>query len=530
MDTNQRENDRPMPIGKDAQINLVLNNPAAGGVIDMGRVMKNFKQKRRLYAWVTLLCVVAGLCASLLWHQHTGSPVSVSSVVTLCYEIPNPLLDPQKNPDYTSALSESDSIPPYVQVPDLTAPDGSELDLGKITSPYVLKQALDGVKLSRSVSLSSLANSIRIEKILSQESKRAQEIANGMIAEKSSTTYTQIQGVQLTYGNRFVVTLTDSFSGGKLSDSELRRLLDGILDAYNAYLVDTYADHTLPVDGFSVIDPQAMDLPESLDSLRAAIADLCDYCNERPERFLAYRSWKTGASMKDLLARLEQTRDNDVDYLYASVLNNSVANDPAAARLGFQYQLRCAQARLDQVNADIENTRSVLNSYKNDEIYITMQSSGDTKSTTTTTDYYNTLVQQQADNYREAAALGISITSLEDRIARLNEAGGTADTAAYTESLTTVLENCRRCYERILEQAVEIQSTPLFTTYLDHSSSAGGGKGILAGASRKLLLGGFAGLLIGLGLWVIAAIAPEYRAGKKQEKDTATASEEVAEQ
>lgn len=530
MDTNQRENDRPMPIERDAQINLVLNSPAARGVIDMGRVIKNFKQKRRLYAWVTLLCVVAGLCAALVWHQRSGSPVSVSTVVTLCYEIPNPLLDPLKNPDYTSALAEDDSIPPYVEVPDLTAPDGSELDLGKITSPFVLKQAMDGVKLSRSVSLSSLANSIRIEKILSQESKRMQEIASGMIAEKASTTYTQIQNVHLTYENRFVVTLTDSFSGGKLSDSELRLLLDRILDAYNAYLADTYADHALPVDGFSVIDPRVMDLPESLDSLRTAIADLCDYCNNRPERFLTYRSAKTGASIKDLLARLEQTRDNDVDYLYATVLNNSVANDPAAARMSFQYQLRSAQARLDQVNADIENTQRVLNSYKNDEIYITMQNSGDTKSTTATTAYYNTLVLQQADNYREAAALGITITNLEDRIARLDETGGTADAAACTEALATTLESCRSCYDRICDLVVEIQGSPLFTTYLDHSSAAGSSKGLLTGAAKKLMIGGFGGLLIGLGLWLLAAIAPEYRAGKKQETDTEAASKEVAEQ
>lgn len=518
-----------MPIGRDAQINLVLNNPA-GGVIDMGRVINNFKQQRRLYAWVTLLCVVAGLCASLLWHQRAGSPVSVSSVVTLCYEIPNPLLDPLKNPDYSSAMAEDDGIPAYVQVPDLTAPDGGELDLRKITSPYVLKRAVDGVKLSRSVSLSSLANSIRIEKILSQESKRMQEIASGMIAEKTSSTYSQIQNVQLTYDNQFVVTLTDSFSGGRLSDSELRLLLDGILDAYNAYLADTYADHTLPVDGFSVIDPQAMDLPESLDSLRAAIADLCDYLNDRPERFLTYRSRKTGASMKDLLARLEQTRDNDVDYLYASVLHNSVATDPAAAQMGFEYQLRSAKARLDQVNADIENTQRVLSSYKNDDIYISMQNSGETQSTTAATGYYNALVMQQADNYREAADLGIAITNLEDRIARLDEPGGTADTAACTETLATALENCRRCYERIYDQAVEIQGSPLFTTYLDHSSATGSSKGILAGASRKLIIGGLGGLLIGLGLWFLAAIAMEYRAGKKQETDATAASEEVAEQ
>ena len=70
MDTNDRENDRPMRIDKDAQINVVLNNPAAtNGVIDLGRIIENFKQKKRIYAWVTLLCFAAGICVPMLWYQ-----------------------------------------------------------------------------------------------------------------------------------------------------------------------------------------------------------------------------------------------------------------------------------------------------------------------------------------------------------------------------------------------------------------------------------------------------------------------------
>lgn len=533
MDTNDRENDRPMRIDKDAQINVVLNNPAAAnGVIDLGRVIENFKEKKRIYAWVTLLFFAAGILASMLWYQHTESPASVTSVVTLEYEIPNPLLDPLNNPDYSPSLLEDDNIPRFVKVPDLTAPDGSELDLGKISSSYVLKKALDGMNLSRSVSLTNLANSIRIERILSQESKRMQEIASGMIQEKSTSTYTQIQKVHLTYENRFVVTLTNGFAKGSsrdkrnLPNNELRMLLDRILTAYNDYLVDTYADRALPEDAFSVIDAQTKDIPECLDMLRAAADSLCDYCSDRPDKVRAYRSWETGNTLDDLLAHLEQLRDNDVDYLYASVLTNNVARDPAAMRMGFQYRLRNAQVRLDQVNEDIENTQRILDSYKNDEIYITMQDSGDTKTTTSATGNYNNLVLQQAENYSEAEKLSADIANLENRIALIDTDADVADIKPYREELERVIERCKDCYSRISAQMQEIQRSPFFTTYLQHSTTAVSSNGFIAGAGKKMALGGVAGLFIGLGFWFLAALAPEYRPGKKQPRN----AEEVAEQ
>jgi small nuclear ribonucleoprotein (snRNP)-like protein len=214
-----------------------------------------------------------------------------------------------------------------------------------------------------------------------------------------------------------------------------------------------------------------------------------------------------------------------VDYLYASVLNNNVSRDPAATRMSFQYKLRNAQVRLDQVNEDIENTQRVLDSYKNDEIYITMQDSGDTKTTTSATDNYNNLVLQQADNYSEAEKLSADIANLKDRIALL-DTDAAADIQPYNEELERVIERCKDCYSRVKAQMQEIQRSPFFTTYLQHSTTSVSSKGFIAGAGKKMVLGGVAGLFIGLGLWFIAALAPEYRSGKKQTRD----AEEVAEQ
>ena len=56
-----------MSLDKDAQINVVVNNPDGDeDTIDLGRVFHNARLMARVYAWVVLLCFVAGLSGSLL--------------------------------------------------------------------------------------------------------------------------------------------------------------------------------------------------------------------------------------------------------------------------------------------------------------------------------------------------------------------------------------------------------------------------------------------------------------------------------
>ena len=533
MDTNERGNDTSARLDKDTRINLVLNSPHdSDGYIDLGRVFHNFKNLKRIYAWVVLLCFVACICASLLWYQFTEPPFSVSSVVTLDYEVPNPLLDPLKNPEYTPSLLEDDTIPRSVPVSDLTAPDGSELDLGQITSSYVLQSAISGLRLSQPVTLANLSSNIKIERILTEDSRRMQEIAASMLQDKNSAAYNQIQGLQLVYDNHFIVTLSNGFGDETsnvkyyLTDNELRLILDRTLDAYNSYLASTYADNTLPANEFSVINTQTLDLPESLDQLRTAIDNLYAYCDSKSDTVKAYRSWRTGLSLNDLMAHLQQVKSLDVDYLYACVLDNSIARDPAAIQVGMQYQLRDAQTRLDQVNEDIANTQSLLDNYKNDEILISVQESDATKSTVAATNYYNRLVLEQAENYDQAATLETTIANLRERIDRMKAGAETSDPEAYSDELERILDSCKACYKRVNTQMNEIMTSAFYSTFTEHSSAEGTSQGFIGGAMKKMIIGAFAGLFIGFGLWFLAALAPEFRSKKPHADD----GEEAAKQ
>ena len=506
MDRDERRKDQVLSVDRDANINVVVNQPSADLEIDLKRVFHNFKLRTRAYAWLMIFCIVAGMAGSLVLQQFTEKPYKVSSVVTLKYELPNP------------AYREGSNLPETLPVTNLTAPDQSgDLDLNQITGSYVLNNALNSMTLSQPVTLSSLRSNISIDRILTEDSRRQQEIAASMVEDKNNNAYNQVMDIKLTYDNRFVVTLTNGFgeenSNNKLflKDSELRLLLDQVLAAYNDYLVITYADTRLPDDEISVIDIESLDILESLDLLRDATQNLYDYCDGQPNAVKSYRSWRTGRSLNDLMEDLRTAGEVNVDYLYSYAYTNSIVRDRQSMITNYQFQLRNAQFELDKVNENIATIQTILDNYKNDEIFVSMQESDTAKSTQTTTDYYNGKIIEQSDNYAKAEKLEVRITDLTDKLETLKSGSYLGDTDQVNEELANAVEICHNAYQQIDLQMQEIMTSPFYTTYMDHSVAQGKDESFIAKAGKKMIIGGVLGALVALALWFLSALLPEFR-------------------
>ena len=498
LDKDERLNDNRLSIDKDSRINVVLNTPQGDdNTIDLGRVIRNLKQKKRIFAWVLLLCMAAGVCAGLLAYQLGKAPTTVSAVVTLDYNIPNPLLDPAKNPEFDSSLLLDESIPEYAPVADLSAPDGAGLDLSQVTSSHVLQTALRGLELSHPVTLTNLRDNIRVSKILTEESRRQQEVAASMIQDKNTSAYTQVQEIVLTYENQFVVSLANGFGDAdsrvkyELTDDELRLILDRILAGYNDYLFNRYADIRLPDDKISVIDTENLDILESLEQLRAAVTELYDYCDRKSDAVKSYRSWRTGRSLADLMANLALVKDVNVDYLYSYVLSGGIVKDREAMITSYQYQLNNA---LSQLHATEMSTNS-------------------------NTNYYNKLVEQQTENYERAAHLEASISNLQDVIDVLNAGSGTMDTSGVSQELEAAISVCQTAYDQINQQMEEVFDSAFYTTYAQHSVAQGKTESFIVGSMKKVILGALAGIVIACGLWLMSALLPELK--PRDEKEAA---------
>ena len=503
MASNEEKKDPVLSGEGDRQIRLVVDQSSSDEVtIDLGNVFRNMKLKKRVFAWVLVLCLTVGICAPLLMYQFTKTPLTVSSVVTLQYEIPS-----QNR-----------------QVQDLTAPDGTALDLNQITSTYVLQTALDRIPLSKPITVSTLRPNLSIRTILTEESQRTKEMLAGLAEAKNAEAYTRLEEAEITYQNRFQVSLTNGFGEEdsqtklELTDNELKLLLNQILTVYNEYLVKTYADVRLPEDVFSVIDTAELDILDSLDLLQAGIKSLHVYSEEKTDAVREYRSWKTGRSLNDWMETLDTFRSINVDYLYTLVSENAITRDKAALLTSYKYLLRNAQNDLQKTNEEIEETQKILKNYKNDEIYVAMQESDAARTTKAATGYYNQLVLQQTKNYTKATELKISAADYAERIARLEATTETEVTEDVEQELAHSLSGAQSLYDQIREHMEELFESPLYTTYSRHSMPQGKQPNFLAASAKKIIIGAVAGVIIACGLWFLAGLAAEFSKSSKEQE------------
>ncbi len=490
--------------------------------IDLARVFHTMKVKSRIFAWVLILCMLVGVCAPLVIYQFVRPMLSLSSVVTLNYEHPVLEEDGQGN----LILPEN---PTYTQVADLTAPDGRELDLAQITSAYVLQNALSGLKLSYTPTLANLRDNITVQRTLTEESARNQELLAQMVNDKNAAMYEQFRATEFTFTNRFIVTLKNGFGDEnsrvkkELKDDELKILLDRILDSYNAYLIREYADQKLPEDMLAVIDVENLDALENLEALRDASDELYNFCDAKSDNVKAYRSYRDGQSLNDWMAFIRNSRENSIDYLYSYIYSSRYSQDRDTLTAGYKYQLREAQAKLDTANENIIYVSNMLASYQNDEILVpsAMENEGtETVTTQTTTKYYNDLYLQQAKNYAEVEKLEVEIAELEDKIALMSEESGAEiemDPEAISGELIHTVETFRDIYDRVTAHIREIQESGLYSVMAEHTEAQGKSESFLTANLRNMAIGAAVGMVIALGLWFLAALAPEFRRGREEE-------------
>ena len=515
MDNNERPNLLPE---KDTRIQLVVNQPdSEEDTIDLGRVFHNVKVKSRLFAWVLVLCMLVGICAPLLMYQFEKHPLSITSVVTLRYDAPNPEYLEAEEKNDQEALKE---LSPMAPVSELVTPDGEPLDPTALLSSSVLQEAVGDLNLSQPITLEDLKNNITITRVLTEESSRTKEVLAGLADAKNTEAYNQLKTAEIKYQNRFVVTLTNGFgaSGAELTGEELTLVLNRILDAYNNYLVKQYADVTLPDDRASLIDTAELDLPEVLDNLGSILDDLLAYCEGQPDTIREYRSWQTGLNLNDWTDTIKTVREVSVDYLEADVYSRGLIRDKNSVRVTFSYRLRTLQADLDKVNNAIAENEALLKSYRNNDVYVSMQESDSDRTVQITSDYYNELVLSQRDLYAEAADLRRQIAEVQNKLDRLDAVTSSADIADAEAAVSNAADTVRSLQDAIRDHMTEVFTSPLYTTYSEHSAPQGEPTNFLKASAKKMIIGAVAGAVIACGLWFLAALAPEFRKDRKDEE------------
>ena len=530
MDNNERlqENGR---TEKDREIQLVLSDPAARGGVELGNVIVNMRRTRRVFAWVLVLCLTVGFCAPLLLYQFTKAPMTVSSIVTLRYETPVKVQKVDANGETIQVVPED---PEYETVKDLSAPDGTDLDLNQITSTYVLQTALNGMTLSQPITAGNLRSNIKIQTVLTEKSHKAKEALEGLATLKNADAYRNLSETEMEYEPYFVVSLSNGFADEgnedalfkkELKNDELQQVLDRVLTVYNDYLVQTYADVRLPDDEFSLIDAEGQELLISTNQLKDGLKNLQDYCEQKTDKVRGYRSRETHKTLTDWTETVKTFRKVKAESLEAGLLGKGVTDNKDAVLNNYSYLLRNVQKESNKTSKAIEETGKTLAGYKNDDIYISMQESNEARTTKAATDYYNQLVLQQAENYDKAAGLTVSAAEYEERIKRLEITEATPAAEANREELTKAVAEAKNLYEQIRAHMEELFESPYYTIFETHTVPQGKELNFLAASAKRIILGVALGAVLAFGLWFLWSAMPEFTKDKEKQKTDEEAPE-----
>lgn len=501
---NEYPNSGPLVIDRDAKISLTVSNPPdpAEMEIDLFQVFANMGKSAFFYLWLMILFIAIGVFIPSALYLLNKPPLTVSSAVTLNYMVPN------------GRYSKP--------VEDLTAPDGSPLDLNQITSSYVLQNALSGLELSVPISVDNLRSNITIDRVPTEQSNQQMELVSKMIADKNSELYKQLQNFNFTYSNRFIVSLHNGFgeedSNNKvyLKDSELSLVLNSVVSTYNNYLVKTYTDVKLPDNPFELITASGIDNIQKMNMLNTSLDELYDYCAEKPDNIRAYRSYRTGQSLNDLMNAIRLVQYSSTDYTESMVQADALVNNIDDTKAYYQFTQQDSQQKIAALNETIDALHTTMANYRNEEVVLTVQGSETRNFGRINTAAYNQLFMNQVNNYTALEDLQFTNRLAQTKLAMLEGKEGGAVTEEVTAEIQSAFGHAQQIYNEINSHMQDLFESPSFTTFLEHSDAFGKPQSFLKANSKRLLIGGGVGFALALMFWFIHALRQDIEANKRK--------------
>ncbi len=73
----------------------------------------------------------------------------------------------------------------------------------------------------------------------------------------------------------------------------------------------------------------------------------------------------------------------------------------------------------------------------------------------------------------------------------------------------------KNLYNSVRAHMTELFTSPLFTTYSEHSAPQGEAVNFLKASWKKMIIFGVVGAVVACGLWFLAALAPEFRRNRE---------------
>lgn len=486
--TNKEES-----LADSKKIDLYINNEnnREQGISIMN-VFSSLGKRFRIFGYVILIGLLTGLLVPTLLYTFKTKKDSAIAIIGLDYENAEQGL----------------------------APDGSELDISYIKSSYVVENALKKVTLSKKVTTAQVQSNVKIEGILTDETKQKLDILDDLKEAKNNDYSKILQNLELEYRAQYFVSISNVFENGNqkftLPSEDLSKLLNAITTSYSEYFIETYQDIRLPSNKLANIDidDETIDYIDILDEISNTLYDLENYCNNNARIIPGFRT-ASGMSFVDLRTQIRTFRNGQIDYVYSYVYLNNVSKNKELQLTRYQYMKRQAELDLSEITTNISDLQAAINNY---QFSITKVPAPDGTSWTeikVKDDQYNSLVNRLTTLNEQKSSLEERIAILDDRITKLSGPDATEEQKENTYNYVKgALSIANDMYNLVSKNSQELFASNAYQNKYMHA--------IVTNKSEKLsdnlklfLIGAGAGLGLGLVLWVADAFIIEFKNVKK---------------
>ena len=340
-----------------------------------------------------------------------------------------------------------------------------------------------------------------------------------MAEEVKNNDYSKLlQQFKFHYRAQYFVSLNNIFRTNNekivLSSTDTSRLLSAIMDAYNDYFVKTYQYKSLPTNSLDAINVATLDYLDVLDEISVFYDYMEDYCIDRAGSLPGFRT-SNGKSFNDLASMINTMKNTEIDDYYSYIYLNHISKDKSQALTNYKIQKRDAEYQLAEISANITTTQNSIDNYKPDKVKINNADGTGSVEVDVYPDAYYNLILHLEDLNNQKSSLARTIAILTDRIAMLEGPDATDEQKANAQGyVDNAMENANRTYSLVNWTAKELFKSNAYKSKYMHTVTTYESEKLSA-SLKMFLIGGAAGLGIGLIAWVADAFIIEFKAVRK---------------
>lgn len=422
-----------------------VGKPAAkGDGSDVARMVPSKAGRRRLYVRSLVLAACVGVCLGLVVsgvRYVTGDESRASAVISFQYE----------------------------GIEDGLDPNGASFDINKIKSPEVIEAALAKLGME-DVPIEEVRRNIVIGGVIPEDALQRITSVRKMALDNASY-YDKIADVSY-FPSQYVVHL---YRAGGLSPAEMTEVLDGILDSYRDYFLDTYADTEVLTVTSRRVDYTEYDYVEAVEMLRTQIGIMTGYVSQRREQAPDFRASGTGLAFGDIEAALQTIEDIELSKLDSYIESVALTKDKEIFGEQYNYRIRKYNMDLAELQVRLAIVEDTIDTYMKDPVVI-VSSQESTQEISQKTPFYDNLVERMLSLNGKIASINTALNEAYELLNRINSNNekNTQEQYDYADALLgKVVATLAEWVELTEETTEEYYSTVVFPNACKVAEPAG---------------------------------------------------------